>query len=113
MPAPAGPWSNWATQQLLPHRARKSRSARVRRETGNTAVPAPPGAAVQAARLPEKAVRVVVVLLPFIFSEIPNPLFAGEGPLLPYNLLTFNNSLLSTLCSFLAIGFPRSARDFT
>jgi hypothetical protein len=34
----------------------------------------------------------VVALLPFAFSEIPSPpLFAGEGPLLPYNLRTFTN----------------------
>src|SRR5947199_6025444 len=75
MPGPAGLWSDWAIQQLLPRRARKNRSARVRRGTSNIAVPAPPAAAVQAARLPEKAVLVVVVLLAFIFSEIPNPRF--------------------------------------
>src|SRR5438270_12771659 len=75
MRAPAELWSDWATPQLLPHRVRKSRNARVRLGTGNIAVPAPPGAAVQAAPFPEKAVRVVVVLLAFIFSEIPNPRF--------------------------------------
>src|SRR5882724_336642 len=65
MLAPGGPWSGLATPQLLPRRARKSRSARVRRETGNTAVPVPPWAAVQAAPFPARVVRVVVARLPF------------------------------------------------
>src|SRR5579871_280866 len=88
MPAQAGLWSDWATPQLLPHQARKSRIARVRRGTGNTAVPAPPWAAVQAARLPEKVVRVVVARLAFIFSNPEPALFAGEGIIIPFKLLT-------------------------
>src|ERR1700739_1263078 len=71
MPAPAGPWSVSPIQQPLPHRAQKSRSAHVQRGTGNTAVPAPPGAAIQAAQHPEKVVRVVVALLALTFPPQP------------------------------------------
>src|SRR4051812_37206155 len=79
MRAPAELWSDWATPQLLPHRVRKSRNARVRLGTGNIAVPAPHGAAVQAAPFPEKVVRVAAALLPFVKPsswrlEIPLPL---------------------------------------
>src|ERR1700731_1880918 len=79
MLAPVGLSSDWATPQLLPRRVRKSRSAHDRRETGNTAAPAPPLAAIQAASFPARVVRVVVARLPFPKPsqwrpEIPLPL---------------------------------------
>src|SRR5579859_50905 len=93
MPAPAGLWSDWAIPQLLPHRVRKSRSARARHGTGNTAVPAPPGATVQAARLPERVVRVVAVLLPLSFLKSQTRAVAGRDHYCLTICLTFINSL--------------------